>query len=285
MVAGQHHGRQALAGGGAERLARGKPEHGTITLVASHQGDAANVGNDGLSQRMKSLTSQLLGTDSTINSRTEGIKSLIERNKDKIERIDVRATLAENRLRAQYTLLDNNMAKLNGLRLPGFASGGMIGAAMSAPVGQSGRDLGRVDLLASRDDQTVPPAQQVQAIIGGRNAALQTRFERNRQQLAMQVVGSIALAVAMAGGPGLITELLLDRQERLWIGTESDGLLVVEPDGTEAEYFQFYTRAFARRVFFELVERRGYDGYGAVNAPIRLAAQARSAPEPTVPKR
>ena len=38
------------------------------------------------------------------------------------------------------------MAKLNGLRLPGFASGGLIGAAMSAPIGQSGRDLGRVDL-------------------------------------------------------------------------------------------------------------------------------------------
>ena len=38
------------------------------------------------------------------------------------------------------------MAKLNGLRLPGYASGGLIGAAMSAPVGQSGRDLGRVDL-------------------------------------------------------------------------------------------------------------------------------------------
>lgn len=53
----------------------------------------------------------------------------------------------------------------------------------------------------------------------------------------------------------------------------------VEPDGTEAEYFQFYSRAFARRVFFEVVERRGYDGYGAVNAPIRLAAQTRYKPE------
>ncbi|MDD2976686.1 flagellar filament capping protein FliD [Aquabacterium sp.] len=77
--------------------------------------DAANVGNDGLSQRIKSLASQLLGTDGAINSRTEGIKSMIERNKDKIERIDAKATLAEARLRAQYTLLDNNMAKLNGL--------------------------------------------------------------------------------------------------------------------------------------------------------------------------
>lgn len=53
----------------------------------------------------------------------------------------------------------------------------------------------------------------------------------------------------------------------------------VEPDGSETEYFQLYSRAFARRVFFELVERRGYAGYGAVNAPIRLAAQARHKPE------
>ncbi|MEN9717844.1 MAG: hypothetical protein RIQ99_722 [Pseudomonadota bacterium] len=53
----------------------------------------------------------------------------------------------------------------------------------------------------------------------------------------------------------------------------------VEADGSETEYFQLYSRAFARRVFFELVERRGYAGYGAVNAPIRLAAQARHKPE------
>lgn len=52
----------------------------------------------------------------------------------------------------------------------------------------------------------------------------------------------------------------------------------VEADGSETEYFQFYSRAFARRVFFEVVERRGYRGYGAANAPIRLAAQARYKP-------
>jgi 4-hydroxyphenylpyruvate dioxygenase len=54
--------------------------------------------------------------------------------------------------------------------------------------------------------------------------------------------------------------------------------ILYDRDG-EAEYFQFYSRAFARRVFFEIVERRGYEGYGAVNAPIRLAAQARYKPE------
>jgi len=50
--------------------------------------------------------------------------------------------------------------------------------------------------------------------------------------------------------------------------------ILYDRDGT-AEYFQFYSRAFAKRVFFEIVERRGYQAYGAANAPIRLAAQAR----------
>jgi 4-hydroxyphenylpyruvate dioxygenase len=43
----------------------------------------------------------------------------------------------------------------------------------------------------------------------------------------------------------------------------------------EGEYFQFYSRAFAKRFFFEIVERRGYRAYGAANAAIRLAAQSR----------
>jgi 4-hydroxyphenylpyruvate dioxygenase len=43
----------------------------------------------------------------------------------------------------------------------------------------------------------------------------------------------------------------------------------------DGEYFQLYSRAFAKRFFFEVVERRSYVGYGAANAPVRLAAQAR----------
>ena len=40
------------------------------------------------------------------------------------------------------------------------------------------------------------------------------------------------------------------------------------------EYFQIYSAAFWGGFFFEIVERRGnYAGYGARNAPIRLAAQ------------
>jgi 4-hydroxyphenylpyruvate dioxygenase len=40
------------------------------------------------------------------------------------------------------------------------------------------------------------------------------------------------------------------------------------------EFFHAYTRAFDHRFFFEFVERRNYDGFGAVNASARMAAQA-----------
>jgi 4-hydroxyphenylpyruvate dioxygenase len=42
------------------------------------------------------------------------------------------------------------------------------------------------------------------------------------------------------------------------------------------EFFQAYTRSFDGRFFFEIVERRNYDGFGAANAPVRMAAQALS---------
>ena len=49
------------------------------------------------------------------------------------------------------------------------------------------------------------------------------------------------------------------------------------------EYLQAYTRAFQDLFFFEIVERRGYKGFGAANAPIRLAAQARQMRHRLVP--
>jgi 4-hydroxyphenylpyruvate dioxygenase len=46
------------------------------------------------------------------------------------------------------------------------------------------------------------------------------------------------------------------------------------------EYFQLYTKTFKDLFFIEVVERRGYVGFGAVNAPIRLNAQSRLTPDP-----
>ena len=43
------------------------------------------------------------------------------------------------------------------------------------------------------------------------------------------------------------------------------------------EYFHIYTESFAERFFFEIVQRAGgYDAYGALNAPARMAAQAQA---------
>ncbi len=52
--------------------------------------------------------------------------------------------------------------------------------------------------------------------------------------------------------------------------------VLYDRDGS-AEYFQIYTETFDDRFFFELVERRGYQGFGAANAAIRLAAQSHQA--------
>jgi 4-hydroxyphenylpyruvate dioxygenase len=126
--------------------------------------------------------------------------------------------------------------------------------------------------------------------------SLSSRFIQNYFGAGVQHIAfacdDIFAAADAAGGQGVdrlaIPRNYYDDLEARW-GLDPDlverlaarGILydrTIEADGTEAEYFQFYTRAFARRVFFEVVERRGYAGYGAVNAPIRLAAQARHKP-------
>jgi 4-hydroxyphenylpyruvate dioxygenase len=63
---------------------------------------------------------------------------------------------------------------------------------------------------------------------------------------------------------------------------KAHGILYDEDE--RGRYFQLYTRAFQDRFFFEIVERDGYSGYGAPNAPIRLAAQARLARGPALPR-
>ncbi len=60
--------------------------------------------------------------------------------------------------------------------------------------------------------------------------------------------------------------------------------ILYDRDG-DAEFLQVYTHVFAQRFFFEIVERRGdYAGFGAVNAAVRLAAQAREARPVTMPR-
>jgi 4-hydroxyphenylpyruvate dioxygenase len=45
----------------------------------------------------------------------------------------------------------------------------------------------------------------------------------------------------------------------------------------QGEFLHVFTHTFCHRLFFEVVQRVGaYDGYGAVNSPVRLAAQRRA---------
>ncbi len=54
----------------------------------------------------------------------------------------------------------------------------------------------------------------------------------------------------------------------------------------DSEFFQLYSRPFAGGMFFEIVERRGgYAGYGAPNAPFRIAAQKRLMRPAGMPRR
>ncbi len=117
---------------------------------------------------------------------------------------------------------------------------------------------------------------------------LQNYFGAGVQHLAFATNDAFAVAeiAAAKGLPRLaIPRNYHDDLEARW-GLDAELVermagadMLYDKDG-EAEYLQFYSRAFARRVFFEVVERRGYAGYGAINAPIRLAAQAHYKPDP-----
>ncbi len=65
--------------------------------------------------------------------------------------------------------------------------------------------------------------------------------------------------------------------ERLAALRELDVLYERSADG--GEFLHFYTPTVDGRLFFEVVQRRGgYAGYGASNAPVRMAAQRAAAP-------
>ena len=62
------------------------------------------------------------------------------------------------------------------------------------------------------------------------------------------------------------------------------GNILYDQDANGA-FFQMYSKPFAGGMFFEIVERRGgYAGYGAPNAPFRIAAQKRLIRGKGIPK-
>ena len=78
--------------------------------------DETVAANNGMGQRIKNLASQILDTNGAIANSTDGLKATIKRNTTKIDSINTRASLYENRLRQQYTALDASYSKLSGLQ-------------------------------------------------------------------------------------------------------------------------------------------------------------------------
>jgi 4-hydroxyphenylpyruvate dioxygenase len=62
-----------------------------------------------------------------------------------------------------------------------------------------------------------------------------------------------------------------------------DNQILYDREG-DGEFFQIYTHTFDERFFFEVVQRRNYDGFGAANAAVRLAAQTRESRPLTIPR-
>jgi 4-hydroxyphenylpyruvate dioxygenase len=62
-----------------------------------------------------------------------------------------------------------------------------------------------------------------------------------------------------------------------------DNQILYDREG-DGEFFQIYTHTFDERFFFEIVQRRNYEGFGAANAAVRLAAQTRESRPLTMPR-
>ncbi|HEY6132482.1 MAG TPA: flagellar filament capping protein FliD [Rubrivivax sp.] len=69
----------------------------------------------GIARRFDVLADANTNTGGALDSREEGLRQRLERNKDEQERFNDRLARTEARLRAQYTALDNKMSQLNGL--------------------------------------------------------------------------------------------------------------------------------------------------------------------------
>ncbi len=98
-------------------------------------------------------------------------------------------------------------------------------------------------------------------------------------------VFAVSAALRSAGAPLLLIpanyyedlQARLDLDERAVARLRESGVLYDRD--ARGEFFHFYTALLGPHLFIEVVQRRGgYTGYGAVNAPTRMAAQHAAGP-------
>ncbi|MBB3196527.1 flagellar filament capping protein FliD [Roseateles terrae] len=75
--------------------------------------DSTNAANNGIATKWRALADQVTGMDGAITTRTAGLQSRVTSNNKRVDELTDRSASYEKRLRAQYTALDTQMAKLN----------------------------------------------------------------------------------------------------------------------------------------------------------------------------
>ncbi|WP_423601171.1 flagellar filament capping protein FliD [Roseateles sp. MS654] len=78
--------------------------------------DTANPNNNGIATRWRAFADQVTGFDGSITTRTTGLQSRVTANNKRMDELNDRAASYEKRVRAQYTALDTQMAKLNDMQ-------------------------------------------------------------------------------------------------------------------------------------------------------------------------
>ncbi len=144
------------------------------------------------------------------------------------------------------------------------------------------------------EDRSVRFALNASAARGAQsNRFIQDYFGAGVQHVAFAVPDALEAAAAMRAAGAPILEIPAnyydDIAARFGLAPDHVAALregnVLYDEDAGGRFLQVYTQPFAERFFFEIVERKGYEGYGAPNAPIRLAAQARLGRDAAVPPR
>ncbi len=77
--------------------------------------DTANPSGAGFAVRIKSLTEQMTQSQGPVTTRTQGLRDSITRNDKQAARLEERVAQVQARLLRQYSALDTNLTRLNGL--------------------------------------------------------------------------------------------------------------------------------------------------------------------------
>lgn len=144
-------------------------------------------------------------------------------------------------------------------------------------------------VVQSRAMETADGAFRITLNAGGGRSTLASRFVDKQlgagfQHLAFASADMASTADALIANAAEILDTPANYYRDLVARGELDAAdadhwaarhVLLDHSSNGGRYLQLYSRALDRRFFFEVVQRSAYGGFGARNAPVRLAAQAR----------